>query len=258
MRAAATAAALAAVLALAAAAAPPPPPPPSSWVGPDRCVLQTRYGDIELALWTGPASPAPLTAAHILKLCSLGAYAGNHFFRVDKGFVAQVGRRERKGGTPKKNNGKNPIDPPPLSLLSLQVADVATGRLIPLDARQTAAAAVTLPLETSPAAKHAHRGLLSLARHDDPHSGGSSFSVMLGAAPHLDGHYAVFGHVVRGSKALAAMEGVATKTEGIFVMPLERIAIDACYVHRGKGGGGGSGCAAALGECRAALAAAKG
>ena len=43
---------------------------------------------------------APVTTAHILKLAKLGAYNGNHFFRVDKGFVAQtasvVGGREAK------------------------------------------------------------------------------------------------------------------------------------------------------------------
>lgn len=33
---------------------------------------------------------APKTYKHILKLAELGAYDTNHFFRVDKGFVAQV------------------------------------------------------------------------------------------------------------------------------------------------------------------------
>lgn len=33
---------------------------------------------------------APLTSMHILKLAQLGAYDTNEFFRVDKGFVAQV------------------------------------------------------------------------------------------------------------------------------------------------------------------------
>jgi hypothetical protein len=33
---------------------------------------------------------APVTAQHIFKLVAMGAYTGNHIFRVDKGFVAQV------------------------------------------------------------------------------------------------------------------------------------------------------------------------
>ena len=36
-------------------------------------------------------------------------------------------------------------------------------------------------------------GAISIARSNDPNSGGSSFFVMLGAAPHLDMQYSVFG-----------------------------------------------------------------
>jgi len=53
----------------------------------ERLVLQTTHGDIELAFYT---DVAPVTAAHILELGRLGAYNTNHFFRVDRGFVAQA------------------------------------------------------------------------------------------------------------------------------------------------------------------------
>ena len=33
---------------------------------------------------------APVTVRHIVKLFQLGCYKTNHFFRVDKGFVAQI------------------------------------------------------------------------------------------------------------------------------------------------------------------------
>ena len=59
-----------------------------------------------------------------------------------------------------------------------------------------AEASVTVPLEVSKKVKHDKRGLLSMARYDDPHSGTSSFSVMLGAAPHLDLMYTIFGYVL--------------------------------------------------------------
>lgn len=36
-------------------------------------------------------------------------------------------------------------------------------------------------------------GVLSMARGSDPNSGGSSFSVLLGDAPHLDMQYSIFG-----------------------------------------------------------------
>lgn len=49
-----------------------------------------------------------------------------------------------------------------------------------------------LPLHAPCAARPA-AGVLSLAKGDDPMSGGSSFSVLLGEAPHLDMHYSIFG-----------------------------------------------------------------
>ena len=96
---------------------------------------------------------------------------------------------------------------------------------------------MTIPLETSPSAKHDRRGLLSLARHDDPHSGGSSFSIMLGPAPHLDGNYALFGELKSGLGTLTAFEKVPTRKEGIFVMPVDRIDIRASYVYPVAEGG---------------------
>ena len=42
----------------------------------------------------------------------------------------------------------------------------------------------------------------------DPNSGGSSFSILLGAAPHLDMQYTVFGEVTEGLETLAALEEV--------------------------------------------------
>jgi cyclophilin family peptidyl-prolyl cis-trans isomerase len=36
-------------------------------------------------------------------------------------------------------------------------------------------------------------GVLSMGRYDDPNSGSSSFSFLLGAAPHLDMKYTIFG-----------------------------------------------------------------
>ena len=50
-----------------------------------------------------------------------------------------------------------------------------------------------VPLEVRQDAKHDRRGVLSMARWDDPNSGAASFSITLGPAPHLDMHYTVFG-----------------------------------------------------------------
>ncbi|CAI0387570.1 unnamed protein product [Linum tenue] len=62
------------------------------------------------------------------------------------------------------------------------------------------------------------RGILSMGRYSDPNSASSSFSILLGDAPHLDGQYAVFGKVTKGDDTLKKLEQVPTRTEGIFVM----------------------------------------
>jgi cyclophilin family peptidyl-prolyl cis-trans isomerase len=45
-----------------------------------------------------------------------------------------------------------------------------------------------------------------MARTDDPNSATTSFFLMLGPAPHLDGQYFAFGRVVEGLEVLDAFE----------------------------------------------------
>eukprot|EP01018_Ginkgo_biloba_P038137 Gb_41327 [translate_table: standard] len=67
--------------------------------------------------------------------------------------------------------------------------------------------------------------------YSDPDSASSSFSILLGNAPHLDGQYAVFGKVTKGDETLRRLEELPTRREGIFVMPLERIRILSTYYY---------------------------
>ncbi|KAL2904451.1 Peptidyl-prolyl cis-trans isomerase CYP23 [Bienertia sinuspersici] len=174
-------------------------------LGSARIVFQTNYGDVEFGFYP---SVAPKTVEHIFKLVRLGCYNTNHFFRrlltckmvmsenyhlrqVDKGFVAQV-------------------------------ADVVGGRAAPMNAEQRMEAEKTVIGEFSEV-KHV-RGILSMGRYNDPDSASSSFSILLGDAPHLDGQYAVFGKVTKGDETLMKLEEVPTREEGIFVMPESVIA----------------------------------
>jgi cyclophilin family peptidyl-prolyl cis-trans isomerase len=50
------------------------------------------------------------------------------------------------------------------------------------------------------------RGIVSMARSDDPDSATTSFFLVLGDAPHLDGKYTAFGRVVEGLEVLDAFE----------------------------------------------------
>ncbi|WIA22708.1 hypothetical protein OEZ86_009671 [Tetradesmus obliquus] len=160
----------------------------------ERAVFQTPWGDIHFGFYP---DVAPVTAQHIFKLVAMGAYTGNHIFRVDKGFVAQV-------------------------------QDVVGGRNLAMDALQKAEGDKAVPLEVRADVKHTE-GVVSMGRYDDPNSGKSSFSFLLGAAPHLDMKYTIFGKVTQGMEVLHKLEGLETIKQGIFVMPKERVAIHSTY-----------------------------
>lgn len=55
------------------------------------------------------------------------------------------------------------------------------------------------------------RGVLSMARSNDPNSAGSQFFIMVADSPHLDGDYAGFGQVVEGMEVVDAI--VATERD---------------------------------------------
>ncbi|XP_062183517.1 peptidyl-prolyl cis-trans isomerase CYP23-like [Phragmites australis] len=164
-------------------------------LGSARIVFQTNHGDIEFGFFP---HVAPKTVDHIFKLVRLGCYNTNHFFRVDKGFVAQV-------------------------------AAVVGGRTAPMNEEQQKEAEKTVVGEFS-SVKHV-RGILSMGRYSDPDSASSSFSILLGDAPHLDSQYAIFGRVTKGDDTLRKLERLPTRREGIFVMPIERINILSTYYY---------------------------
>ena len=73
------------------------------------------------------------------------------------------------------------------------------------------------------------RGIVSMARLDDPASASTSFFIVTAAAPALDGVYTVFGVVVEGLDVVERIEAVPTEGE----TPVERVEIvDAEVVRR--------------------------
>ena len=111
---------------------------------------------------------APNHVRNFLMLVQTGWYNGTPFHRVVKGFVAQ-------GGT-------------------------ADGRPHPADRWVH-----TIKGEFRKDVQHV-RGIVSMARGDDPDSASTSFFLMLGAAPHLDGQYSAFGRITEGLEVLDAFE----------------------------------------------------
>ena len=117
----------------------------------ERVSLQTHFGTVELAFFP---DVAPQHYRHVLKVFQMGLYNTNHFFRVDKGFVSQI-------------------------------ADVVGGRHpdIPMSFEQRLLAKKNIPAEFSNIPHKA--GILSMARYSDPDLRTTSFSILLGDAPHL-------------------------------------------------------------------------
>jgi cyclophilin family peptidyl-prolyl cis-trans isomerase len=131
--------------------------------------LKTTLGDIRIQMepdW------APNHVRRFLMLTSTGWYNGTVFHRIVKGFVIQGGMGE----------------------------DRASGPTHPADRWIT-----PLRGEFRSDVKHT-RGIVSMARGDDPDSATTSFFLMLGDAPHLDGKYSAFGRIVSGIDVLDAFE----------------------------------------------------
>ncbi len=54
------------------------------------------------------------------------------------------------------------------------------------------------------------RGVISMARSQNPNSASSQFFIMHGDAPYLDGQYAAFGHVIEGMDVVDEIAAVPT------------------------------------------------
>jgi cyclophilin family peptidyl-prolyl cis-trans isomerase len=168
--------------AAAAQEAPPADTPPSVqlWTGPE-VTLQTTMGDIVITLDT---VGAPKTSAQFIGLVKSGHYNGAAFYRIEPGFLIQLGDLDAKG-------------------------QYRAPKLKPV------------PLETA-TNKHA-RGAVGLAHADDPDSGQSTFYIDLAenaslnatpdAPPNTTG-YAAFGHVTAGMEIAEAIAGVELAPEG--------------------------------------------
>ena len=76
------------------------------------------------------------------------------------------------------------------------------------------------------------RGVLSMARTQDPDSASSQFFVMHMDAPHLDAQYAGFGKVIDGLDVLDAIASVKTGSYGWYMqdVPKTPVVIDSIEV----------------------------
>jgi peptidyl-prolyl cis-trans isomerase B (cyclophilin B) len=172
---------------------PPPEPEPFSTESVERlaayrAVLATSAGDITIAFLP---DKAPRHVRQFLRLAQAGVYDGMAFHRVAPGFVIQTGS------------------------LSTRTA--------PLTDRQKRLV-VSLDPEFNDT-KH-EKGVVSMARGDDPASASTSFFICTAASAALDGKYTAFGRVVEGIGVVEAIEGVPRTGEA----PNDRIELQSVRV----------------------------
>lgn len=124
-------------------------------------IIETKYGEIEIKFFP---DVAPGHVNNFVKLAKEGFYDGTIFHRVIPGFMIQ-------GGDP---NTKGPNQ-------------MSYG---------TGGPGYTIKAEFNE--KSHKRGILSMARSNDPDSAGSQFFIVVKDSPFLDRQYTVFGEVVKG------------------------------------------------------------
>ena len=118
---------------------------------------------------------APISCENFEKLVKQGFYDGLTFHRVIPGFMIQ-------GGCP---NGTGTGGP------GWHIKGEFSSNGVKNDLKHT-------------------RGVLSMARAQDPDSAGSQFFIMHEDAPYLDGQYAAFGKVVEGIEVVDEIVAAAT------------------------------------------------
>jgi peptidyl-prolyl cis-trans isomerase B (cyclophilin B) len=151
---------------------PPPEPEPFSSesvaeLAKYHAVLETSAGAITIEFFP---DKAPEHVRNFLRLASAGVFDGTAFHRVVRGFVVQTGALTSRGPLTEKQQKL---------VRSLQPEFNDT--------------------------KHV-KGIISMARGDDPASATTSFFIVTGNASSLDGKYTVFGRVVEGLDIVDTIE----------------------------------------------------
>ena len=144
-----------------AATATQPAEKPASYYENKVAELHTTAGEIDIRFYP---DVAPNHVRNFIDLAEKGFYNGTKFHRVIPGFMIQ-------GGDPNSIKG----DP---------------------DTWGTGGSEKNLNAEFS--SVHHARGIVSMARTNDPNSASSQFFIMVGDAAQLDHNYSVFGKVTKG------------------------------------------------------------
>ncbi len=153
-----------------------------------RVRLETTAGDMTLELLS---DVAPKHAENFVKLTRDGFYDGTRFHRVIPGFMIQGGDPNTKEDDSRRWGTGGP------------------GWTVDAEFNDT----------------HHERGILSMARSQDPNSAGSQFFVCHGEAGFLDKQYTAFGKLLDGFDVLDEIANAPTKAGGEGSTPESPVAI---------------------------------
>ena len=158
-------------------------------------VIKTDAGSLVIEFWP---DVAPKTVENFKKLAKSGFYNGTAFHRIIKGFMVQGGDPLTKDASMESRWGTG--DP---------------GYKIKAEFNS----------------KSHQRGVISMARSNDPDSAGSQFFICLGDASFLDGKYTAFGKLIKGDDVLTSS---ATRRwaggGGESSKPLKRVGVESIEI----------------------------
>jgi peptidyl-prolyl cis-trans isomerase B (cyclophilin B) len=127
-----------------------------------KAIIKTKFGDMEVVFFP---EKAPKHVESFIALAKSGFYNGTIFHRVIPGFMIQGGDPNTKDLNKPETYGQGG----PSQKLKAEFNDIPH-----------------------------RRGILSMARTNDPNSAGSQFFIVVKDSNFLDGQYTVFGEVVKG------------------------------------------------------------
>ncbi|MBC7838668.1 MAG: peptidylprolyl isomerase [Nitrospiraceae bacterium] len=127
-----------------------------------KATIKTKFGDMDVVFFP---EKAPKHVESFMTLAKSGFYNGTIFHRVIPGFMIQGGDPNTKDLNKPETYGQGG----PSQKLKAEFNDIPH-----------------------------RRGILSMARTNDPNSAGSQFFIVVKDSNFLDGQYTVFGEVVKG------------------------------------------------------------
>jgi peptidyl-prolyl cis-trans isomerase B (cyclophilin B) len=159
-------------------------------------IIKTNVGEMVVAFWP---DVAPKTVENFKTLAKKGFYDGTCFHRIVKGFMIQGGDPLTKDASMEHRWGTG--DP---------------GYKVKAEFNE----------------KPHVRGVLSMARSQNPDSAGSQFFVCLADARFLDRQYTAFGQLIKGDDVLGKIGDtpVAQSNSGERSKPMSRISVESVKI----------------------------